>query len=271
MRAFVEGELRPHAPEWEAARSFPNDGVRRSSPSAAGSGSSTGPTPTGSPTRCCPRSSRAAGSGGLAAGVGAHIGIATPPLATFGTEAQQARWLAPAIRGEKIAALGDHRARHRLRRRRHPHARRARRRRLGRQRRQDVHHQRRARGLLRHRGAHAAGARARLAVVPGHRGRRGRHRAAAREARLARVRHRRDRVRGRRRARRRAARRGGPRLLPDRRQLPVGAAADVARRGRLDARDARARDRDPRRARRARRACATRSPSWRWRRRPAPR
>ena len=45
------------------------------------------------------------GSGGLAAGVGAHIGIATPPLATFGTEAQQARWLAPAIRGEKIAAL----------------------------------------------------------------------------------------------------------------------------------------------------------------------
>ena len=46
-----------------------------------------------------------AGSGGLAAGVGAHIGIATPPLATFGTEAQQARWLAPAIRGEKIAAL----------------------------------------------------------------------------------------------------------------------------------------------------------------------
>ena len=45
------------------------------------------------------------GSGGLAAGVGAHIGIATPPLATFGTEAQQARWLAPAMRGEKIAAL----------------------------------------------------------------------------------------------------------------------------------------------------------------------
>ena len=45
------------------------------------------------------------GSGGLAAGVGAHIGIATPPLATFGTAAQQERWLAPAIRGEKIAAL----------------------------------------------------------------------------------------------------------------------------------------------------------------------
>ena len=46
-----------------------------------------------------------AGSGGLAAGLGAHIGIATPPLATFGTAAQQERWLAPAVRGEKIAAL----------------------------------------------------------------------------------------------------------------------------------------------------------------------
>ena len=46
-----------------------------------------------------------AGSGGVSAGVCAHTGIATPPLATFGTEAQQARWLEPAIRGEKIAAL----------------------------------------------------------------------------------------------------------------------------------------------------------------------
>jgi acyl-CoA dehydrogenase len=45
------------------------------------------------------------GSGGLAAGIGAHNGIATPPIATFGTAAQQERWLAPAIRGEKIAAL----------------------------------------------------------------------------------------------------------------------------------------------------------------------
>jgi acyl-CoA dehydrogenase len=45
------------------------------------------------------------GSGGLAAGIGAHTGIATPPIARFGTAEQQARWLEPAIRGEKIAAL----------------------------------------------------------------------------------------------------------------------------------------------------------------------
>jgi acyl-CoA dehydrogenase len=46
------------------------------------------------------------GSGGLSAGIGAHIGIATPPVFKFGTEDQKQRFLAPAIRGEKIAALG---------------------------------------------------------------------------------------------------------------------------------------------------------------------
>jgi acyl-CoA dehydrogenase len=47
-----------------------------------------------------------AGSGGLSAGIGAHIGIATPPVFRFGTEDQKQRFLVPAIKGEKIAALG---------------------------------------------------------------------------------------------------------------------------------------------------------------------
>jgi acyl-CoA dehydrogenase len=46
------------------------------------------------------------GSGGLAAGIGAHVGIATPPVWRFGTEDQKRRYLRPAIAGEKIAALG---------------------------------------------------------------------------------------------------------------------------------------------------------------------
>ena len=45
------------------------------------------------------------GSGGLAAGIGAHTGIATPPIWTFGSDAQKRRWLAPALRGEAIGAL----------------------------------------------------------------------------------------------------------------------------------------------------------------------
>lgn len=45
------------------------------------------------------------GSGGVAAGLGAHMDIATPPIFKFGTEDQKQRYLVPGIRGEKIAAL----------------------------------------------------------------------------------------------------------------------------------------------------------------------
>ena len=46
------------------------------------------------------------GSGGTAAGIGAHVNIATPPIWKFGSDDQKRRYLAPAIRGEKIGALG---------------------------------------------------------------------------------------------------------------------------------------------------------------------
>ena len=46
------------------------------------------------------------GSGGTAAGIGAHVNIATPPIWKFGDEEQKQRYLVPAIRGEKIGALG---------------------------------------------------------------------------------------------------------------------------------------------------------------------
>src|ERR1700730_1903192 len=46
------------------------------------------------------------GSGGTAAGIGAHINIATPPIWKFGTDEQKQRYLVPAIRGERIGALG---------------------------------------------------------------------------------------------------------------------------------------------------------------------
>jgi acyl-CoA dehydrogenase len=45
------------------------------------------------------------GSGGVAAGIGAHAHIATPPIFLSGTDTQRERWLAPAMRGEKIGAL----------------------------------------------------------------------------------------------------------------------------------------------------------------------
>jgi alkylation response protein AidB-like acyl-CoA dehydrogenase len=42
----------------------------------------------------------------VAAGLGAHAEIATPPIWRFGTEEQKQRWLVPAIKGEIVGALG---------------------------------------------------------------------------------------------------------------------------------------------------------------------
>ena len=134
-RASSPSELRPHATEWEDARWFPDEvfaawrehGLPRAEVPGGATAARAATTCT---RRCSPRSSRGCGSGGLAAGIGAHVGIATPPIWKFGTDDQKQRYLRPAIAGAKIAALGDHRARRRLRRRRHPDARQAGRRRL---------------------------------------------------------------------------------------------------------------------------------------------
>ncbi len=110
IRSFVAEELRPHAAEWEEARWFPDSVFTRMAElgllglkypkeyGGRGGGYVEDAVLTQELSRC--------GSGGLAAGIGAHIGIATPPLWKFGTEDQKQRFLAPAIRGERIAALG---------------------------------------------------------------------------------------------------------------------------------------------------------------------
>ncbi|MGE7661042.1 acyl-CoA dehydrogenase family protein [Peribacillus sp. NPDC097197] len=46
------------------------------------------------------------GAGGTGAAIGAHIGIATTPIWRFGSHEQKEKYLVPAIKGEKIAALG---------------------------------------------------------------------------------------------------------------------------------------------------------------------
>jgi acyl-CoA dehydrogenase len=101
IRGFVQERLRPHADEWEAAEWFPNEvfgwvaqagylGLGFDDPVAAA-------VWVEELARC--------GSGGLAAGLGAHAGIALPPIANFGDHAQRERYLTPGLRGELIAAL----------------------------------------------------------------------------------------------------------------------------------------------------------------------
>jgi acyl-CoA dehydrogenase len=110
VRRFIETELRPHAQQWEDDEWFPDDvfttlagqgylGLKYPEEYGGSDGGYLADAVfTEELSRC--------GSGGLAAGIGAHIGIATPPVWKFGTEEQKQRYLAPAIRGEKIAALG---------------------------------------------------------------------------------------------------------------------------------------------------------------------
>jgi acyl-CoA dehydrogenase len=110
IRRFVASELRPHAREWEDARWFPNEVFAR----MAGLGylGLKYPEEYGGQggdhvhEAVLVEELSRSGSGGVAAGIGAHVNIATPPIAGFGTEEQKQRFLVPAIRGEKIGALG---------------------------------------------------------------------------------------------------------------------------------------------------------------------
>ncbi len=110
IRRFVAKELRPHATEWEDARWFPNEVFEKLA--AVGFLGLKYPEEYGGQggdyvhDAVFTEELSGCASGGTAAGIGAHIGIATPPVWKFGTEDQKQRFLAPAIRGERIAALG---------------------------------------------------------------------------------------------------------------------------------------------------------------------
>jgi acyl-CoA dehydrogenase len=109
IRRFVAAELRPHAADWEQERWFPDEvfqklaevgflGLKYPEEYGGQGGDYLHDAVFAEEMARC-------GSGGLAAGVGAHVGIATPPVWKFGTEDQKRHYLAPAIAGEKIAAL----------------------------------------------------------------------------------------------------------------------------------------------------------------------
>ena len=110
LRRFVETELYPHADAWEAACWFPSDlfprlgelgflGLKYETQYGGQGGDYLHDAVLAEEFARC-------GSAGVAAGLGAHITIATPPVWKFGTEDQKQRYLVPSIAGTKIAALG---------------------------------------------------------------------------------------------------------------------------------------------------------------------
>ncbi len=109
-RGFIERELSPHAQRWEDERWFPDELFGKLA--AQGLLGLKYPQQYGGQggdylheAVLCEEMARI-GSGGTAAGLGAHINIATPPIWKFGSEEQKQRYLVPAIRGERIGALG---------------------------------------------------------------------------------------------------------------------------------------------------------------------
>ncbi len=111
IRRWVESEIVPHQDAWEEAREFPRGLYTR-----AGELGFLGlkyPVELGGQggdylhDAVWAEEIAAAGmTGGVGAGLGAHTGIATPPIWKFGSDEQKERWLRPAIAGTKIAALG---------------------------------------------------------------------------------------------------------------------------------------------------------------------
>jgi acyl-CoA dehydrogenase len=109
VRGFIERELTPHAMEWEEAEWFPDEVFTK----LAGQGLLGLKYPEEHGGQGGDYLHEAVlieeltriGSGGTAAGIGAHVNIATPPIWRFGSEEHKRRYLEPAIRGEKIGAL----------------------------------------------------------------------------------------------------------------------------------------------------------------------
>ncbi len=108
---FVRAEIAPHVDEWEEAREFPRELFERCG--ELGFLGLKYPEELGGQggdhlhdAVWAEELARAGASGGVGAGLGAQTGIATPPIFNFGTDEQHRRWLVPAIRGEKIGALG---------------------------------------------------------------------------------------------------------------------------------------------------------------------
>jgi acyl-CoA dehydrogenase len=109
VRGWIARELRPHVGRWEDDCWMPDEAFR--AVAAQGYFGLGFPAEFGGDDDVVANAVFAeelhrCGSGGVAASLGAHPFIATPPIAKFGTDEQRQRYVVPAIAAEKIGALG---------------------------------------------------------------------------------------------------------------------------------------------------------------------
>jgi acyl-CoA dehydrogenase len=109
LRQFVENELAPFVDAWEEAEEFPREVYGRMG-ELGFLGMSYPEEYGGDDDRLAEavlhEEMTRSGSAGVAAGIGAHIGIAMPQINRFGTPEQKEKYLVPGIKGETIGALG---------------------------------------------------------------------------------------------------------------------------------------------------------------------
>ena len=108
-RRFALREIAPHAAEWEEAEAFPRELYRRAAEAGVlgvgfreeHGGAGGGPLHT----VMAIEGMMAGGSTGVSVGLGS-LGIALPAIVQAGDPSQIARFVMPALRGDKIGALG---------------------------------------------------------------------------------------------------------------------------------------------------------------------
>src|SRR5258706_12017794 len=105
---FLEKEVKPHLEEWEE-KTFPDSIFKRLG--ELGFLGLRYPADLGGQggdyfsAIVLSEEMARAGCGGLGMAVAVQTEMATPPVFKFGTDEQKRKWLAPAIRGEQIAAI----------------------------------------------------------------------------------------------------------------------------------------------------------------------
>jgi acyl-CoA dehydrogenase len=109
VRGWIARELRPHVAEWEDAAWMPNEAfaaVAQQGYFGLGFPEAYGGDDDVIANAVFAEELNRCGSGGVAASIGAHAFIATPPIAKFGTDDQKQRYLRRAIAADAIGALG---------------------------------------------------------------------------------------------------------------------------------------------------------------------
>ena len=111
IRRFVRAEIDPFVEEWEAAEIFPAHALFKKM-GALGFLGITKPAAYGglgldfSYAVAAAEAIGYARAQGVAMGIGVQANMATPALASFGSDALKREFLAPAIAGEQVAAIG---------------------------------------------------------------------------------------------------------------------------------------------------------------------